>query len=182
MSARVCDSSDHPMLHCAKRRFPIPASPSPGANQDQTKEWLAQRIELANSVRLSSKYNFNGPRLYIQTGFNLDLWRHHLTHVTDYEDNIRVLIFWNMVSLLVTSQVSSHVQRFTTFLQLARSKIPPFFASTLLRSSSAEQLSALLITTHSILTIVNCTISPLQCTPKRDSVEPRIVHDLSFPV
>ena len=35
---RVCDSSDHPMLHCAKRRFPIPASPSPGANQDQAKE------------------------------------------------------------------------------------------------------------------------------------------------
>ena len=28
---------------------------------------------------------------------------------------------------------------------------------------------------------VNCTISLLQCIPKRDSVEPRIVHDLSSP-
>ena len=44
----IWDSSDHPMLHCAKCRFPIPASPSPGANQDQAKEWLAQRIEFAN--------------------------------------------------------------------------------------------------------------------------------------
>ena len=44
----IWDSSDHPMLHHAKCRFPIPASPSPGANQDQAKEWLPQRIELAN--------------------------------------------------------------------------------------------------------------------------------------
>ena len=27
----------------------------------------------------------------------------------------------------------------------------------------------------------DCVISPLQCVPKRDSPEPRIVHDLSFP-
>ena len=26
----------------------------------------------------------------------------------------------------------------------------------------------------------DCVISPLQCVPKRDSTEPRIVHDLSF--
>lgn len=28
----------------------------------------------------------------------------------------------------------------------------------------------------------NCTISSLQCAPRRDSMEPRIVHDLSFPL
>lgn len=27
----------------------------------------------------------------------------------------------------------------------------------------------------------NCVISPLLCVPKRDSDEPRVVHDLSFP-
>ena len=27
----------------------------------------------------------------------------------------------------------------------------------------------------------DCVISPLQYAPKRDSIEPRIVHDLSFP-
>ena len=27
----------------------------------------------------------------------------------------------------------------------------------------------------------NCVISPLLCVPKRDSLSPRVVHDLSFP-
>lgn len=34
---RVCDSTEHPMLHCAKRRFPIPASATPPINQDPAK-------------------------------------------------------------------------------------------------------------------------------------------------
>ena len=32
---RVCDTTDHPMLHCPKRKFPIPSTPT---NQDSTKE------------------------------------------------------------------------------------------------------------------------------------------------
>ena len=57
-----------------------------------------------------------------------------------------------MVGLLVTSQASSHFQCFTTILPHARHRIPPFFESTFLRSSSTEPLSALFITTRSILT------------------------------
>ena len=57
-----------------------------------------------------------------------------------------------MVGLLVTCQVSSHVQRFTTIFRHARHKMLHFFASTLQRSSSTEPLLALLSTIHSILT------------------------------
>lgn len=32
---RVCDTTDHPMLHCPKRKFPIPSTPT---NPDSTRE------------------------------------------------------------------------------------------------------------------------------------------------
>ena len=35
---RVCDTSEHPMLHCPKRRFPVPSIAAPVANPDPNKD------------------------------------------------------------------------------------------------------------------------------------------------
>ena len=79
---RVCDTTDHPMLHCPKRKFPIPSTPT---NQDSTKEWQTFLVALSDSVRAAPQCNFQGAKHTLTTAFNLKRWNYDLK---DYNDVI----------------------------------------------------------------------------------------------
>lgn len=110
----------------------------------------------------------------LSTAFNLPLWKHYLQ---DYHDIIVVDFLeygWpiNYMSLQIPrSTLHNHPST-------QREHNPTF-----LREYIAKELQYRAIIgpfKHNPFNI-DCAISPLQCTPKRDSVSPRVVHDLSFP-
>ena len=79
---RVCDTTEHPMLHCPKRKFPIPSTPT---NPDSTREWQTLLVALADSVRAAPQYNFQEAKRTLTTMFNLERWNFYLK---DYNDVI----------------------------------------------------------------------------------------------
>ena len=102
------------------------------------------------------------------------MWRHHLT---DYDDNIIVdFLEYGWPISYISSQLPCSTLHNHPSTRQAQNP-------TFLREYIAKELQHRAIIgpfKHNPFNI-NCTISPLQCVPKRDSVEPRIVHDLSFP-
>ena len=158
------------MLQCAKRCFPILSSfTSTPKSEDKT--WLVEAIALANAVRAMHAPNCSGACIPIQSNFNLAQFDFYFEH---YQDGIIVDFLrygWpiNYVGSLLSSTLSNH-------LSAAQSSI-------FLRSNVHKELAH-----HSICGPftsnpfdTNCVISPLLCIPKRDSDEPRVAHDLSFP-
>ena len=85
---RVCDSPDHAMLTCAKRKYPIPASqsasssPSSSTGADQS-SWLRSLVVLSNEVRAFGLPNFLGAKRLVHSRFNVDVWSHYLEHYQD---------------------------------------------------------------------------------------------------
>ena len=59
---RMCDMMDHPMLHCPKRKFPIPSTPT---NQDSTKEWQLNILSCSCWLHESSSpVQFSGSKTH----------------------------------------------------------------------------------------------------------------------
>ena len=59
---RMCDTMDHPMLHCPKRKIPIPSTPT---NQDSTKEWQLNILSCSCWLHESSSpVQFSGSKTH----------------------------------------------------------------------------------------------------------------------
>ena len=84
---RVCDTMEHPMLHCPKRKFPILSTPT---NPDSTRERQTLLVTLADSVRPAPQYNFQGAKRTLTTTFHLKRWNFYLK---DYNDVIVTAFF-----------------------------------------------------------------------------------------
>lgn len=106
--------------------------------------------------------------------FNLDLWTHYLT---DYQDKIIVdfLAYGWPITYMSTQIPHSTLQNHPS---TRKAQNPTFIREYITKEL---QHCAIIGPFYHNPFNVDCTISPLQCAPKRDSVEPRIVHDLSFP-
>lgn len=63
------------MLHCPKRKFPIPSMLT---NPDSTKERQTFLVTLADSVRAAPEYNFQEAKCTLTTAFNLEHWNYYL--------------------------------------------------------------------------------------------------------
>lgn len=63
------------MLHCPKRKFPIPSTLT---NLDLTKERQTFLVTLADSVRAAPQYNFHEAKCTLTTVFNLEHWNYYL--------------------------------------------------------------------------------------------------------
>lgn len=63
------------MLHCPKRKFPIPSMLT---NPDSTKERQTFLVTLADSVRAAPQYNFQGAKCTLTTAFNFEHWNYYL--------------------------------------------------------------------------------------------------------
>ena len=131
---------------------------------------------MADAVRAHGQGvpNFRGARLPVSSQFNLPAWESYLT---TYDDNIVVdfLTFgWPIdcdTSVLPKSTLKNHGSATGTD------------GEHILNSYISKELSYYSVCGPYRFNPFNtdCVISPLQCVPKRDSSEPRIVHDLSFP-
>ena len=85
---RVCDSPDHAMLTCAKRKYPIPASQSASSSTSSStgadqSSWLRSLVVLSNEVRAFGLPNFLGAKRLVHSRFNVDVWSHYLEHYQD---------------------------------------------------------------------------------------------------
>ena len=74
-----CRPEDQAAMACRLRNYVFKSLPNP---RKKAAEWLRK-----HSMDCVAWASMNGPRLHIQTGFKLDLWRHYLT---DYDDKIIV--------------------------------------------------------------------------------------------
>lgn len=131
---------------------------------------------MADAVRAYGRGvpNYRGARIPVSSHFNLTAWESYLKA---YDDKIVVdfLKFgWPIncdTTVLPKSTLKNHGSAAGANGQL------------ILSTYICKELSY-----HSVCGPyhcnpfnTDCVISPLQCVPKRDSPEPRIVHDLSFP-
>ena len=115
--------------------------------------------------------NFSGACISIQSNFNLAQFDFYFEH---YQDGIIVDFLrygWpiNYVGSLLSSTLSNHPAA-------AQNSI---FLRSYVHKELAHHSICGPFTSYPFDT--NCVISPLLCVPKRDSDEPRVVHDLSFP-
>ena len=127
---------------------------------------------MSNEVRAFGLPNFLGAKRLVHSRFNVDVWSLYLEH---YQD--RVIIDFLRYGWPINYQ--SDILASSSF----RNHPSAVKNSTYLSTYIAKELSF-----QSVFGPfrcnpfnTNCVISPLLCVPKRDSVELRVVHDLSFP-
>lgn len=148
------------MLHCKKRKYPIPTLVAGGKSNKQSSEW--QLIPL------------RGARIPVSPHFNLPAWESYLT---TYDDNIVVdfLKFgWPIncdTSVLPKSTLKNHGSATGA---TGEHTLNTYIFKELPCHSVCRPYRCNPFNT-------DCVISPLQCVPKWDSSEHSIVHDLSFP-
>ena len=80
---KVCDSHQHPMLHCAKRRYHIPSMRA----AQQKSSWLDDTVLMIETVLCCGTHNFVSAQVPVPTSFDLDTWN---THLHNYDDNLIV--------------------------------------------------------------------------------------------
>ena len=128
---RMCDTMDHPMLHCPKRKIPIPSMPT---NRDSTKEWQLNILSCSCWLHeSSSQYNFQGAKRTFTTVFNLELWSYYLK---DYNDVIVTAFLqygWPI------NQSANQLPRSTLHIIPLLVRISHYFMITLLKSSNTKR-------------------------------------------
>ena len=77
----VCDSPEHAMLNCAKRKYPVPS------HQPLTPSAEQSLVQLSDEVRAQGTPNVFGAQHPVHSGFNLNVWSQYLEH---YEDRIAI--------------------------------------------------------------------------------------------
>ena len=116
--------------------------------------------------------NFLGAKHLVHSRFNVDVWSHYLEH---YQDRVIIDFLrygWPInyqSDVLVSSSFHNHPSAVKN--------------SSYLYTYIAKELSyqSVFGPFHCNPFNADCVISPLLCVPKRDSVEIRVIHDLSFP-
>ena len=112
-----------------------------------------------------------GAKRLVRSRFNVDVWSHYLEH---YQDRVIIDFLrygWpiNYQSDVLASSFHNHPSAIKNSAYL-----PTYIAKELSFQSVVGPFRCNPFNT-------DCVISPLLCVPKRDSVELRVVHDLSFP-
>lgn len=127
---------------------------------------------MSNEVRACGLPNFLGAKRLVHSRFNVDVWSHYLEH---YQD--RVIIDFLRYGWPINYQ--SDILASSSF----RNHPSAIKNSAYLSTYIAKELSYQSVFGPFRCNPFNtdCVISPLLCVPKRDSVELRVVHDLSFP-
>ena len=170
---RVCDSTDHAMLTCAKRKYPIPAVQSSlfSSATEQT-SLLSSLLRLSDEVWACGAPNAFAAKRPVHCGFNIDYWLQYLEH---YEDRIVV----DFLRFGWPINCRTHVLPLST-LRNHPSAAANYTCLTLYIAKELDHQSVM-GPFHRNPFNSDCVISPLMCVPKRDTDELRIVHDMSFP-
>lgn len=156
------------MLHCSRRRMAIPLA---GGHSPSQWPWDGF-IALARQVSCYDSPNFERAKIPISSKFNLPLWEQYLQA---YHDKIIVDFLrygWPINYASHDTPVSTMKNHSSALTDVH-----------ILHSYTEKELEAQAICGpyHCNPFASPCSISPLQCVPKRDSDLPRVVHDLSFP-
>ena len=115
--------------------------------------------------------NFLGAKRLVHSRFNVDVWSHYLEH---YQD--RVIIDFLCYGWPINYQ--SDVLASSSFHNHPSAVKNSSYLSTYIAKELSYQ--SVFGPFHCNPFNADCVISPLLCVPKRDSVELRVVHDLSF--
>ena len=113
-----------------------------------------------------------GAKRLVHSRFNVDVWSHYLEH---YQD--RVIIDFLRYGWPINYQ--SDVLASSSFHNHPSAVKNLSYLSTYIAKELSYQ--SVFGPFHCNPFNADCVISPLLCVPKRDSVELRVVHDLSFP-
>ena len=116
--------------------------------------------------------NFLGAKRLVHSRFNVNVWSHYLEH---YQD--RVIIDFLRYGWPINCQ--SDVLASSSFHNHPSAVKNSSYLSTYIAKALSYQ--SVFGPFHCNPFNADCVISPLLCVPKRDSVELRVVHDLSFP-
>ena len=116
--------------------------------------------------------NFLGAKRLVHSRFNVDVWSHHLEH---YQD--RVIIDFLRYGWPINYQ--SDILASSSFRNHPSAVKNSAYLSTYIAKELSYQSAFGPFRCNPFNT--DCIISPLLCVPTRDSVELRVVHDLSFP-
>ena len=116
--------------------------------------------------------NFLGAKRLVHSHFNVNVWSHYLEH---YQD--RVIIDFLRYGWPINCQ--SDVLASSSFHNHPSAVKNSSYLSTYIAKALSYQ--SVFGPFHCNPFNADCVISPLLCVPKRDSVELRVVHDLSFP-
>ena len=131
-------------------------------------------MELAEAVRSFSTYNFRGAKIPVPSSFQITHWDRYLEHYHDRAVVDFLKYGWPInynSPIIPTSTSRNHPSANTPAIT---SFLSDYIRKELDHNAITGPFSGNPFS-------VTCMISPLQCVPKHNSTEPRVVHDLSFP-